>query len=227
MPMPRKKIQRFQRARRPEQIEQRSEDILQAALKLLVEKGLENVSLNDIASQVGCAKSNLYRYFESREHIYLIILQREGIAWEKKITPALQRLAGKGTIDQVANVITKSFMESERYSLLICVINSVLEKNLSPKLVADFRLVFFQRRERFAKLIAAALPNSKIEQISPLTLPIFTTVSGVWPLSHPPQESISMLDTSEFSYLKVIFEKEMNCFIQTLLRGALAGGGAD
>jgi TetR/AcrR family transcriptional regulator len=153
----------------------------------------------------------------------LIILQREGIAWERKITPMLQKLAGKGTIEQVAGAITSSFTESERYCLLICVINAVLEKNLSPKLVANFRSNFFDRRERFAKLITEALPESTIGQITPLTLPIFASVSGIWPLSHPPQDSRIVLDKPEFAHLEVNFQKQMTCFIETILKGALLG----
>jgi AcrR family transcriptional regulator len=51
----------FQRARQPAQIEQRREAILQAALPLFQSRWLENVSLNDIAREVGLAKSNIYR----------------------------------------------------------------------------------------------------------------------------------------------------------------------
>src|SRR5690242_13201571 len=87
----------FQRARQPDQIEQRKEAILAAALALFKEKGLEKVTLADIASRVGTATSNLYRYFESREHIYLRVLQRLGAEWEKKLYPSLERLKGRGT----------------------------------------------------------------------------------------------------------------------------------
>jgi AcrR family transcriptional regulator len=106
--------------------------------------------LTDIAHEVGTAKSNLARYFQSREHIYLIILQQEGAAWEKRVLPPLEKLAGKGTVKKVADIISDSFIQSEWYSMLITVINSVLEKNLSPQLVVNFRSVFHRRRMRFA-----------------------------------------------------------------------------
>ena len=74
--MSKMKLPPFQRARQPNQIAERKEAVLRAALKLFQKHGLENVSLNDIAQEIGCAKSNLYRYFESREHIYLLLLQK-------------------------------------------------------------------------------------------------------------------------------------------------------
>ena len=64
---------------------------------LFWEKGLENVTLTDIGNKAGTAKSNLYRYFESREHIYLVTLQKVAADWEKKVRAQLLAApAGRG-----------------------------------------------------------------------------------------------------------------------------------
>ena len=110
---------------------------------LFQKKGLENVTLADIAEKVGTVKSNIYRYFDSREHIYLRVLQRQGSAWEKRVMSGLDGLRRKGTPTKVAKVLTRSFIQSVEYSTLITVINTVLEKALSPELVIDFRAAFF------------------------------------------------------------------------------------
>src|SRR6202158_906673 len=125
--MPKKKIPSFQRARQPDQIEQRKEAILSAALFLFQEKGLENVTLADIASKVGTATSNLYRYFESREHIYLRVLQRLGAQWERKVYPPLEKLNGKGTTAKVAEIIVDAYVGVSAYGQLSTVVNWLLE----------------------------------------------------------------------------------------------------
>jgi len=211
----------FRRARRPEQIQQRKEAILRAAFALFQRKRLENITLNDIAHEAGTAKSNLYRYYESREDIYLHILQREGRTWEARIVPALEKLAGKGTIPKVASIITRAFVDSEWYCLLMSASNSVLEKNLSPKRVANFRSVFFDRRQRFAQVLARSLPNAPFEKIAPLILPMFAEVAGIWPLCHPCPESTSELNKPEFAHLQLDFEVEMRRFVEHILKGAL------
>ena len=215
-----KKIKlRFARARQPDQIEQRLEQILEAAMVLFWEKGLENVTLTDIGNKAGTAKSNLYRYFESREHIYLVTLQKVAADWEKKVRTQLQELAGKGTVSKVADVITDSFIQAKPYSGLITVINTVLEKNLSPKLVANFRSAFLERRKRLSADLAAALPGATAEAIFPLTLHIFTHVAGLWPLCHPSPSSQKMLEEPEFAHLNLNFKVEMSNFLRVLLKG--------
>jgi AcrR family transcriptional regulator len=216
--MPKSKLPPFQRARQPKQIEQRREAILEAALLLFQKKGLENVTLADIAEEVGTVKSNIYRYFDSREHIYLRVLQRQASAWEKRVMPALDALKRKGTAPKVAEVLTRSFIQSVELSTLITVINPVLEKALSPELVIDFRLAFFERRKRLAQALAAALPGAHAEEIFPLTLHIFTQVAGLWPLCHPSSESEQLLKDPERAHLNLNFEIEMTRFLLRLLK---------
>src|SRR6478672_3119220 len=215
--MPKTKLPPFQRARQPKQIEQRQEAILEAALVLFQKKGLENVTLADIADRVGTVKSNLYRYFDSREHIYLRVLQSQGAKWEKRVMPGLDALKGKGTVAQVAKVITRAFIQSEDYSTLITVINPVLEKTLAPKHVIDFRSAFFERRKRFAQTLALALSGGTLETIFPLTLHIFTHVAGLWPLCHPSPGSGKLLRKPGLAHLNLDFETEMTRFLTHFL----------
>jgi AcrR family transcriptional regulator len=216
--MPKSKLPPFQRARQPKQIEQRQEAILEAALVLFQKKGLENVTLADIAAKVGTVKSNIYRYFDSREHIYLRVLQRQAAEWEKKVLPALETLKRKGTAAKVAERLTRSFIQSVEYSTLITVINTVLEKSLSPELVIDFRAAFFERRKRLAQALAAALPGADAEEIFPLTLHIFTHVAGLWPLCHPSSKSEKLLRDPENAHLNLNFETEMTQFLLRFLK---------
>jgi AcrR family transcriptional regulator len=117
--MPKSKLPPFQRARQPKQIEQRQEAILEAALVLFQKKGLENVTLADIAENVGTVKSNIYRYFDSREHIYLRVLQRQASEWEKRVMPALEALKRKGTAAKAAEVMADGYCAERDYCFLV------------------------------------------------------------------------------------------------------------
>ncbi len=219
--MPAKKKPPFSRARNPEQIEARQASILAAAYDLLKEKGLENVSLGDIATRAGTVKSNLYRYFESREHIYLLILQRHGVQWAADVQAALHRLDGRGTPLRVARAITASFLAHGDYSRMVGVFNPVLEHALTPALVLNFRIGFLARRQLLAAAMAHALPALSEESAIALTIPIFAHVGGIWPLCRISDDTRRLLSTPEHAHLVIDFETEMTRFLQTLITGAL------
>lgn len=53
--------------------EQRQNDIIKAARKLFADKGFE-VSLNEVAKEVGLGKSTLYLYFKNKESLYFAVV---------------------------------------------------------------------------------------------------------------------------------------------------------
>lgn len=64
----------FRRARSEEQREIRRRAILDTAAAMLAEMPVAEVSLNELSRRVGLAKSNVLRYFESREAVLLELL---------------------------------------------------------------------------------------------------------------------------------------------------------
>jgi AcrR family transcriptional regulator len=219
--MPATKPPSFQRARQPAQIEERKEAILRTALILFQKNGLENVSLSDIARAVGLAKSNIYRYFESREHIYLVVLQRLAAQFEQRLYPPLEKLKGKGTVAKVADIITDAYMDSPEYGELITVVNSVLEKRLTPPLVINFRTVFLERRKRLSTVLASALPGTTAEKMLPFTLHIFLHVPGLWTFCYPRPDSEKLLNEPKHRPLKLNFRREMMLFLHAILKEAV------
>jgi AcrR family transcriptional regulator len=219
--MPATKPPSFQRARQPAQIEERKEAILRTALILFQKNGLENVSLSDIARAVGLAKSNIYRYFESREHIYLVVLQRLAAQFEQRLYPPLEKLKGKGTVAKVADIITEAYMDSPEYGELITVVNSVLEKRLTPPLVINFRTVFLERRKRLSTVLASALPGTTAEKMLPFTLHIFLHVPGLWTFCYPRPDSEKLLNEPKHRPLKLNFRREMMLFLHAILKEAV------
>ena len=191
---------------------------MSAALALFQRRGLENVSLNDIALEVGSAKSNIYRYFASREHIFLIVLQRLAAQFEQRIYANLKKPEGRGTVSKVSDALIAAYLASPDYGELITVVNSVLEKRLTPDLVVNFRTVFMERRKRLARALADALPGLSVDRLLPITLHIFLHVPGLWTFCFPSRQSAEMLDRPENEHLKVDFRLEMHLFLSTMLQ---------
>src|SRR2546428_13885140 len=75
----------FQRARSEEQREARRQAILGAAAAMLAEMPVAEVTLNELSRRAGLAKSNVLRYFESREAVLLELLDS---AWQGWLFPA-------------------------------------------------------------------------------------------------------------------------------------------
>ncbi|WP_414470170.1 TetR/AcrR family transcriptional regulator [Methanobacterium sp. ACI-7] len=56
--------------------EQRREYIVETAEKLFLEKGYNNVSMNDISQEIGVNRATLYLYFKNKDSLYFTVLLR-------------------------------------------------------------------------------------------------------------------------------------------------------
>ena len=98
----------FQRARDPEQKAQRRQELLGAARALLAADGLAGVGLSAIARAAGLAKSNVYRYFGSREEILMALLADDAFAWLAAFEREVAPLAGSNDAAQVAAILART-----------------------------------------------------------------------------------------------------------------------
>lgn len=75
--------------RKEREKEQRKNDIVDAAQKLFFEKGINNVSMDEIANEAEFSKGTLYLYFKSKEELHWAIMKRGFFIMGKKMQQAI------------------------------------------------------------------------------------------------------------------------------------------
>ncbi|SKA80148.1 transcriptional regulator, TetR family [Agreia bicolorata] len=130
----------FQRARNEAQREVRRQTILETATEMLAEMSVAEISLNELSRRVGLAKSNVLRYFESREAVLLELLENALEAWVAQLPGELaigvdERGSLRERVDQVAAVLSASLVRQAVLCDLLNAQGSVLEHNVSVEVV--------------------------------------------------------------------------------------------
>jgi len=131
----------FQRARSEQQREVRRRAILDTASAMLTEMPVAEVTLNELSRRVGLAKSNVLRYFETREAVLLDLLDS---AWQEWLVQLDNDLGGQVDDDaplaerggQLAAAIATSLASQPVLCDLISAQAAVLERNVSPQVAA-------------------------------------------------------------------------------------------
>ena len=147
----------FQRARRPEQKQQRQDAILGAARELALRDGVRNVSLADIAARIGIHKSALLRYFETREQIFLELTAEAWRDWARALHAGLD-VAAPGSAALVADVFARSFGDRPLFCDLIAHTPLNLERNVSPEAVRRYKLTSLGVVDEAAALVRECYP---------------------------------------------------------------------
>ena len=126
----------FLRARRPEHKRQRRETILAAAHDLACASGVRNVSLGAVAEAAGLAKSNIARYFGTREEIYLELLTEEWLQWAQAVSVRLRNT--RGTAEVVA-ALAETILDRPLFCDLLSHVSTSLEHNVSVPAARMFK----------------------------------------------------------------------------------------
>jgi len=109
----------FQRARTPEQRGERVTEIHRAAVELLGDMPVDQISVRMVATKVGLAASNVLRHAGSREELFLDVMDEQYVAWIAELSADLTRLGTPASIDAVATLIASSLVHRTTLHQLI------------------------------------------------------------------------------------------------------------
>lgn len=212
----------FQRARSEEQRAARRTVILRAARELLEGGPVSEISLRELSRKVDLSKTNVVRYFETREAVFFALLNQELEEW----------LAGLR--DELANEFSSAVKPMELAHALatalgtrpiICKLWSALggelETNISSDTVRAFKLVHAERQDELGHIIAESLPELGAKNARELASTIVILVAGLWPFANPSASVLEALKYPALSESKVDFVQRLSRLIYISTMGIL------
>lgn len=209
-------IQPFQRARKPAEISQRRETLLAAAAELFDAEGSQGTGLNAIAARAGFTKSNVYRYFESREQVLLELFRGEFVG----LVEALERAIGAqapGDVPALAEAITGSFLSRPRCCALISILSSTLEQNVSEATIAETKTYMNGQSARIIAALAARLPGATPADCGWAIAMGGSLLAGMWPTANPLPAARAVLERPEFIHMRMVPERDFKRAMVALL----------
>ena len=215
----------FQRARSDEQRAIRRQTILDTATAMLAEMPVSELSLNELSRRVGLAKSNVLRYFDSREAVLLELLDSLSREWlahlEREIPATVSRRAGfERRAEQLAGVLARSLAERPVLCDLLSAQASVLEHNVSTESITSFKRRSVATAATFVGLIRQALPELSEDQAWRLILGALLMSSSLWANATPPQAVLDAYEQiPELRSMRLDFAETLEDTVATLAVG--------
>ncbi|GAY08224.1 TetR/AcrR family transcriptional regulator [Pseudonocardia sp. N23] len=211
----------FQRARSAEQREERRRSILDAASAMLTEMPVSAVTLNELARRVGLAKSNVLRYFDSREAVLLELLHAAFTEWLDTLraeSPAT--VADRG--EWLAAVLATSLRERPVLCDLFASQASVLEHNVSPEVAADFKRKALADVMALAEVARAVVPELEEDALA-LAATVVMSAGAIWSHTCPSEAMKSAYEADPaLAALALPLGDTLQTLFATLVAGLLA-----
>jgi AcrR family transcriptional regulator len=218
----------FQRARSQEQRETRRQAILGAAAAMLAEMPVAEVTLNELSRRAGLAKSNVLRYFESREAVLLELLDS---AWQEWLAQLDKELAGgidagspvASRADQLAAAVAASLAIRPMLCDLVSAQAAVLERNVSPQVAAQYKRASVTGIAALGDLLLRSVPELGEPDAFRLAGATVMTTAALWPHTHPSAAMLAAYAADpELAALRLDFTATLAEVLEVMIAGLLA-----
>ena len=168
------------RARSDEQIEQRINEIVDATARLYDENRFEDITIAMIAKEANFTRSNLYRYFQKKEDIFLELMKHDIVAWRRNILENFTD--GNPSFREAAEIFVEFILKHERMVKLFTVLFTLLEPNSSLEALTAFKQKITEEIGMVAQFLSTALPFPSIEAAAEFLTAQSYLVIGAYPM---------------------------------------------
>lgn len=212
----------WKRARTEEKKNERKETIYKAAFKLFRENGYDNVSFNGIASESGFTKSNMYRYFSSKDEIFLNIFAGLFNEWFKECIKNLKELKEGDDVSDFANTWVNSLLSHQQFLDLTPILFVSLERNSSYKQLLEFKELAKDLLFKISIEINRIFPKVEGEKVYRFLNLCFAATSNFWAASKQNKALKEIYNQDKFKELKLDFKRDLTISIEIIIQGIIA-----
>ncbi len=153
-------MENFIRARNNEQKEFRINEIKTAADSVFRENPYSEITLTTVAQKLGWSRANLYKYFSTKEEIYLALTEDKMQKYFSSLNAAFPK-NNKFSVQVVAEVWAGILNANQDYLRYVSILASVIEKNVSVERLADFKKKYYDLALSFCKKLSETLKISQ------------------------------------------------------------------
>lgn len=215
----------FQRARSDEQRELRRRAILHTAATMLTEMPVVDVGLNQLARRVGLAKSNVLRYFESREAVLLELLELRYREWITTLTPLLADTAGdlRTRRDRLVTAFVSSLAQDPVLCDLFNAQAAILERNISVDIATKYKRGLLTATADLAAPVERLVPEFGAGDALKFCAAGLLSAGAIWSHSNPAPAMLAAYEQHpELAAARLEFVPVLTDLLTILARGLLA-----
>jgi AcrR family transcriptional regulator len=211
---------KWQRARSKEQKEYRISEIVRATARLYEKHSFEEISFVLIAKEAGFTRSNLYKYFPSKEEIFLEFLKHDIILWRKDLVKTYRRRKA-WSVETFASVWVMILSNHKRLLDLFSILHSFLEKNVSEQTLIEFKRRATDELKVLSELLCKIFPALNREKAGEFLELQLAAAIGLFNITNLSEMQQRVLEYPEFRHLKVDFNNYLQKTVKCLLYGLI------
>ena len=194
----------------------RKEEIINACAELYGTMGFREITIRDIGAKTSFTRTSIYNYFQTKEEIFLALLQREHELWTADIE-AIERENNSMSVESFAGALP-STLEKRKIMLKLMSMNLYdMECNSRLENLVEFKHAYADALVAIRRCLEKFFPRMTAADIQEFLYALFPFLFGVYPYTSHTEKQIEAMELAHAEYTNCSIYELVKPFVKRLL----------
>ena len=205
-------------------VQQRPAEIIAACRKLYKTMSFHEITLKEISKETSLSRPSIYNYFQTKEEIFLAILEEEYGLWGDDLE-RIRCEEAEGT-EGFAEAIAMSLKDREILLRILSMNLYDIEENSRLEKLTAFKLQYSRTITLMDGCLSRYFPNLSEEERGDFIYEFYPFMYGVYPYTHPTKKQMDAMRNAGMVPRDLTVYEIARKFISDLL-GRIVSGRKD
>jgi len=202
-----------------EQTKARREEIINACAGLYKTTSFKDLTIKDIGNATSFTRTSVYNYFQTKEEIFLALIEREYELWNEDLTAILERNE-KLNAEQFADKLARSLEKRSQLLKILSMNHYDMEENSRMEKLAEFKVAYGNSLRLVGQCLKKFFPSMSEHDVQGFIYVFFPFMFGIYPYTFVTDKQRKAMEEANVNYVFLsLYEIAYSC-VSNLLKNA-------
>ena len=178
----------------------RKEEIITACAKLYETMSFKDITIKEIGSVTSFTRTSIYNYFQTKEEIFLALLQREYELWIHRLKQ-IQSEHDRMTKAEFADALAHSLEERENLLKIMSMNHYDMEENSRIERLIEFKVVYGQTLTEVRNCLDKFFTEMTVQDKQDFIFSFFPFMFGIYPYTVVTEKQKAAMAQAKVDYV--------------------------
>ncbi|MDE6708865.1 MAG: TetR family transcriptional regulator [Oscillospiraceae bacterium] len=201
----------------PELTNARKEEIINACEELYKTMSFKEITMKEIGEATSFTRTSIYNYFQTKEEIFLALLQREYELWIADLNEIMEKNSALSK-DEFADKLARSLEKREQLLKIISMNHYDMESSSRQERLTEFKVAYGGLLNTVMRCLEQYFPDMPVSDKKNFLYTFFPFMFGIYPYTVVNEKQRRAMEEAGVNYVfMTIYEITYNC-IKDLLK---------
>ena len=158
----------------------RREEIIAACARLNETMSFREITIKEIGAATSFTRTSIYNYFETKEEIFLALLQKEYELWVDAMNAVMEQNETM-TRSEIADTLARTLTDRPRLLRLLSMNLFDMEANSRAERLAEFKVAFGTSLDTVTRMLEKYVPEMDAPARQEFLYAFFPFIYGIYP----------------------------------------------